>query len=117
MLVVGAPFGHGHMRAAEAIGRLLRQRNPDLEVAVEDMSGHLFPLLRLDRALRTAYRWSTSRFRGHPHHGLYQIAARQCTAPAAMTITSLTWAGNASDGMPTYISSTLTGVTADPRFR
>lgn len=64
------------MRAAEAVGRLLRQGNPDLQVAVEDMCTHLFPLLRLGGALRTAYRWSTSRFRGHPHHALYQVAGR-----------------------------------------
>jgi processive 1,2-diacylglycerol beta-glucosyltransferase len=76
VLVVGAPFGDGHMRAAEAVGRLLRQRNPDLEVAVEDLSVHLFPLLRLDRALRTAYRWSTNRFRGRPHRALYQVSSR-----------------------------------------
>ncbi|MEU8263064.1 hypothetical protein AB0C02_20835 [Micromonospora sp. NPDC048999] len=76
MLVVGAPFGDGHMRAAEAVGRLLRQRDPALEVAVEDICAHLFRPLRLDRVLRTAYRWSTSRFRGHPHRRLYQVAGR-----------------------------------------
>ncbi len=76
MLVVGAPFGDGHLRAAEAVGRLLRQRGSDLDVAVEDICAHLFRPLRLDRALRAAYRWSTSRFRGHPHRGLYQVASR-----------------------------------------
>ncbi|MEU3456565.1 hypothetical protein ABZ671_23630 [Micromonospora sp. NPDC006766] len=76
MLVVGAPFGDGHMRAAEAVGRLLRQCNSDLDVAVEDICVHLFRPLRLDRALRAAYRWSTSRLRGHPHRGLYRVASR-----------------------------------------
>lgn len=76
VLVVGAPFGDGHMRAAEAVGRLLRERNPDLDVAVEDVCAHLFRPLRLHRALRAVYRWSTSRFRGRPHHRLYQIAGR-----------------------------------------
>ncbi|MCW3841066.1 hypothetical protein ONA70_13240 [Micromonospora yasonensis] len=76
MLVVGAPFGDGHMRAAQAVGRLLRERNPDLDVAVEDVCVHLFRPLRLHRALRAAYRWSTSRLRGRPHHRLYQFASR-----------------------------------------
>ncbi|SCF05804.1 processive 1,2-diacylglycerol beta-glucosyltransferase [Micromonospora viridifaciens] len=76
VLVVGAPFGDGHMRAAEAVGRLLRQRNPDLDVAVEDISVHLFRPLPLDRALRSAYRWSSTHFRGRPHQGLYRVAGR-----------------------------------------
>ncbi|MFU8850237.1 MGDG synthase family glycosyltransferase [Micromonospora sp. SL1-18] len=75
VLVVGAPFGDGHMRAADAVGCLLRQRNPDLEVAVEDMFAHLFRPLHLNRAFRSAYRWSTSRFHGHPHRRLYQVAS------------------------------------------
>lgn len=64
------------MRAAEAVGRLLRQRNPALEVAVEDICVHLFPPLHLDRAMRSAYRWSTSRYRGRPHRALYQVSSR-----------------------------------------
>lgn len=76
VLVVGAPFGDGHMRAAEAVGRLLRERAPDLDVAVEDVCVHLFRPLRLHRALRAAYRWSTSHWRGRPHHRLYQFASR-----------------------------------------
>jgi hypothetical protein len=64
------------MRAAEAVGRLLRLGNPDLSVAVDDMSVHLLPPLHLDRALRNLYRWSTTWCRGYPHRAVYRLASR-----------------------------------------
>lgn len=73
---MGAPFGDGHMTAARAVGRLLRTRVPGLSVAVADISAGILPRLRLDQALRVAYRWSATRWGGRPHYTLYRIAGR-----------------------------------------
>jgi processive 1,2-diacylglycerol beta-glucosyltransferase len=76
VLVVGAPFGDGHMTAARAVGQLLDKRGPDLAVTVADICGNVYPRLHLDRAFRTGYRMIATHWGGRPHQLLYRAAGR-----------------------------------------
>jgi processive 1,2-diacylglycerol beta-glucosyltransferase len=76
VIVVGAPFGDGHMTAAKAVGRVLAMRGPGLAVTVTDICGSLVPRLHLDRALRASYRAIATHWGGRAHRLLYGIAGR-----------------------------------------
>ncbi|HEX2772183.1 MAG TPA: glycosyltransferase [Micromonosporaceae bacterium] len=76
VLVVGAPFGDGHMTAAKAVARLLAIRGPGLAVTVTDICGNVLPRLHLDRALRAGYRTIATHWGGRAHRLLYGVAGR-----------------------------------------
>jgi processive 1,2-diacylglycerol beta-glucosyltransferase len=89
VLVVGAPFGDGHMTAARAVGRVLAERNPDLTVTVTDICGNILPRLHLDRALRASYRAMATHWGGLPHRLLYRVAARWPDAVCGLSYLAL----------------------------